>query len=121
MAKISVAFTYYTGVRGGLFPSVKAVLTGSWDATGRHSTIWSSADMRRVDIGEDGCLCFTVTAKLDDSQLNQAFQWGVTFIDANGSQTWAIPTEVNDRASEQCHREFILRRSGQTENYYLTH
>jgi 1,4-alpha-glucan branching enzyme len=121
MAKISVAFTYYTGVRGGLFPSVKAVLTGSWDATGRHSTIWSSADMRRVDIGEDGCLCFTGTAKLDDSQLNQAFQWGVTFIDANGSQTWAIPTEVNDRASEQCHREFILRRSGQTENYYLTH
>jgi 1,4-alpha-glucan branching enzyme len=76
--------------------------------------------MRR-EVADDGCLCFRVTVSLDEGELGRWFQWGVSFGCPDGSEIWAIPTEVKDRFSRDRHRSFQLCGPDQEEQYYLTH
>ena len=118
MALIPVNFEYLTGLRRPTLAN--ASLTGSWDSQGRRSEQWTEVPMTAFTAA-DGCPGFRATINLDDSQIGQAFHWGV-FVDApQRAHLWAITTEVNDRNSADCYRTFTLNGTGQTERYYLTH
>jgi len=70
---------------------------------------------------DDGCPAFRATVELDDSQIGQAFRWGVTVDTATDPNRWGIPTEVSTPDSDARERVFTLQGSDQTESYYLTH
>ena len=117
--KVPVSFTYHTGIRGEILPEVDgAILRGSWDVNGNPSPNWASSEMNITPAGEDGCMQFDGTVQLESGNR---FDWGVAFILKDGSEQWAIPTEIKDRASKQRYRSFNLNSSGQHERYYLTH
>ena len=123
MTKIPVRFVYVTGLDTNLFHNAR--LWGSWDMEGRYSETWTEAPMQAAR-GEDGCLCFTATFALDASQVNGRFRWGVRVDGPSGRGVWAIPTEVNDRLSDERTRSFALLPPAngagpQEERYYLTH
>ena len=118
MALIPVHFEYVTGLHRQFI--VNARLGGSWDATGRRAEAWSFTAMTPFTT-DDGCPAFRATVRLDDSQIGQAFRWGVSVDTQTGSPVWGIPTEVNDQASSERYRVFTLRGADQTERYYLTH
>jgi 1,4-alpha-glucan branching enzyme len=104
---IPVLFTYYTGIPVDALSNVRqAVLRGSWGGDGRYSDSWTSTEMRRTDRGEDGCLQFNGEIELDSTQIGREFHWGVAFTLRDGSEEWAIPTEVRDRVSTQRYRTF---------------
>ncbi|MEW6162169.1 MAG: alpha-amylase family glycosyl hydrolase [Nitrospirota bacterium] len=121
MAAIPVQFIYITGLKSNIFSNAR--LTGSWDTNGRYSDQWISLPMEPA-IGDDGCPCFGATVEFDDSQIGSQFRWGV-IIDAQlGTNLWGIPTELNDHASIERYRSFVLQPRGanpQEERYYLTH
>ncbi len=119
---MQVRFYYSTGLTRKMFRQAR--LIGSWDTNGHYSDDWTSCPMEAVRC-EDGSECFAATAKLDNSQIGRAFQWGV-FLDAPGnSSVWGIPTETNDQESSRRCRTFVLKDSSvpdiQEERYYLTH
>jgi 1,4-alpha-glucan branching enzyme len=118
MALIPLTFEYLSGLRAPFLVSAK--LTGSWDAQGFASEQWSSTTMKPFT-AEDGCPAFRATLELDDSQIGQTFRWGVLGDTPDRSNVWAIPSEVNDSASTERTRAFILRAANQTERYYVTH
>ncbi len=122
MAIIPVQFTYLTGLQGNIFSNAR--LTGSWDNNGQYSQEWSSVPMEQA-IASDGCPCFRATIELDDTQIGQAFQWGVTLDSPGGNNLWGIPTEINDGESQERYRTFTLETPNlnqpQEVTYYLTH
>jgi 1,4-alpha-glucan branching enzyme len=70
---------------------------------------------------EDGCPAFRATIRLDDSQVDQEFRWGVSVDTRSQPNVWGVPHEVNVPSSTERYRTFTLRGAGQTERYYLTH
>ncbi len=96
MALLPVRFEYLTGLAQPLFANAR--LSGSWDAQGRPSSTWSETAMEPF-VADDGCPAFRATVQLDDSQIGQAFRWGV-YVDAPAQQrAWTMPIEVNDPRS----------------------
>ena len=120
MATVPVQFTYSTGLVGDVFPGVRARLHGSWDRDGRYSNQWSITDMAREAPGDDSA-SFRASVDLDTAEQGKWFRWGVSFIRPDGQETWAIPTEVKDRASRERHRSFQFSGQPQDEGYYLVH
>jgi 1,4-alpha-glucan branching enzyme len=118
MALIPVHFEYLTGLKRRFF--IGARLTGGWNGQGRPSDQWTSISMTEFT-AEDGCPAFRATVNLDDSQIGQAFPWGVNVDTEQTPNLWGIPTEVNDATSTERSRSFTLRSANQTERYYLTH
>ena len=119
MALIPVNFEYLTGLRRPLLANAR--LTGNWDSPGPQ--------VRAVDRGADdgfhrgGRLSgFRATVNLDDSQIGQDFRWGV-FVDtpATSATSGVSPPRLMTRHPAERYRTFTLRRTGQTERYYLTH
>ena len=119
MPTIPVNFEYRTGLRRSFL--VSARLSGTWNAQGLRSEQWSSAVPMEAFTGEDGCPTFRATAQIDDSQIGQTFNWGVTVSTAERADVWGIVAEVNSATSTERYRSFTLQRGGQTERYFLTH
>jgi len=120
MATIAVRFRYLTGLKREIFRNAR--LTGSWDAAGRFSPVWSETPMV-PGIAEDGCPCFTATVELDDAQLGTRFRWGVR-LDAPGApNAWGVATEVPDMQSTDRFREFELTSApdSRQQDFYLTY
>ena len=117
MPLISVQFEYLTGLRRQFI--VNARLGGSWDGSGHRADAWSFTAMTPFT-ADDGCPAFRATVQLDDSQIGQAFRWGVSVDTQSLAPVWGIPTELNDRASSERYRVFTLHGADQTERYYLT-
>jgi len=120
MATAPVQFIYATGIVGAVLPGVSARLHGSWDAAGRYSEQWSSVDMVR-EAPATNSVSFRATVRLDTAEHGKEFRWGVSFIDPNGHETWAVPTEVKDRASRERYRSFLFLGASQEEQYSLAH
>ena len=120
MATVPVRFTYSTGVVGDVFPGVRARLHGSWDRDGQYSDQWSITDMAREAPGDDS-VSFRASVDLDAAEQGRWFHWGVSFVAPDGRETWAIPTEVKDRASRERYRSFQFSGQLQDEEYYLVH
>lgn len=120
MATASVRFTYATGLVGDVLPGVRARLHGSWDGAGRHSGQWSVIDMARDAPGDDS-VSFRADVDLDVAGRGAWFRWGVSFVHPDGSEVWAIPTEVKDRDSRERVRVFQFSGEPQGETYYLAH
>ena len=118
MALIPIRFEYLTGLRQPFL--VNARLTGNWNAQGLRSEQWATVPMEAFTV-EDGCPAFRATVNLDDSQIGQAFRWGVNVDTPQRPNVWGIPTEVSDAAVTERYRSFTLRAANQTERYYLTH
>lgn len=118
MALIPIRFEYLTGLRQPFL--VNARLTGNWNAQGLRSEQWATVPMEAFT-AEDGCPAFRATVNLDDSQIGQAFRWGVNVDTPQRPNVWGIPTEVSDAAVTERYRSFTLRAANQTERYYLTH
>src|SRR5215470_13510584 len=119
MATIAVRFRYLTGLKRQIFRNAR--LTGSWDAAGRFSPVWSETAMAS-GIAEDGCPCFTAAVELDDAELGTRFRWGVR-LDAPGApNAWGVPTEVPDMQSTDRFREFELTSAPDShqQDFYLT-
>jgi 1,4-alpha-glucan branching enzyme len=119
MVRFSVHLVYLTGVNGDIFPGVRARLHGSWDNSGHYTDTWTISNMVR-DIAEDGCVCFRAGIQLE-GEMGQSFKWGVSFVHPDGTESWAIPTEVKDTASRERYRSLRLSGPDQEERYYLTH
>jgi 1,4-alpha-glucan branching enzyme len=120
MANIPVTFTYITSVFGNPFPGFDATLLGSWDGDGRYNANWVSVPMAQQP-NDDGGICFTAKAMLDENESGKTFNWGVRFGDARGNTFWGIATEVSDPLSKDCHCSFVFEGKAQAEHYYLTH
>jgi 1,4-alpha-glucan branching enzyme len=112
MAPIPVHFEYLTGLRRQFIDNAR--LGGNWNATGRRADAWSFTAMTPFT-ADDGCPAFRATVSLDDSQIGQAFRWGVSVDTRSLAPVWGIPTEVNDRASSERYRVFTLHGAYQTE------
>jgi 1,4-alpha-glucan branching enzyme len=121
MSTIIVNFTYFTGLKRQIFHNVR--LFGSWDESGKYSDKWTFIPMEEA-IADDGCPCFKATLKLDASQIDRQFHWGVKLDSLEGEDIWGISTEINDLNTTECHRSFNLKSENsqpQEEVYYLTH
>src|SRR5262245_60725180 len=118
MPKLTIRFVYLTGLRRNLFRNVR--LSGSWDAEGRSSPLFSTVPMKAF-MAEDGCPAFSATVEFDDDQKDVVFRWGVLVDGPAGPNLWGILTEVPDPLSRDRHRTFILAEDGQEERYFLTH
>ena len=117
---ITVRFVFSTGIRREIFRNVK--LVGSWDASGKHATDWSAPPIAMVlERLEDGCPSYTANVEFDPAGSGREFQWGVRLDAPQRPDIWGIPTEVNDRFSDQRHRTFTLDPNGSEQRYYLTH
>jgi 1,4-alpha-glucan branching enzyme len=120
MAKISVKFTYLTGVKERLFTNAR--LHGEWDENGHYSDIWAITPMREIT-GEDGCPAFCAIVEFDSDQINREFRWGVSFDTDTAKDVWGIMSEVNAADSRDRVRSLRLTDTGSNEpravNYYL--
>ena len=85
MPTIPVNFEYRTGLRLSFL--VSARLSGTWNAQGLRSEQWSSAVPMEAFTGDDGCPTFRATVQIDDSQIGQTFNWGVTVSTAARANT----------------------------------
>jgi 1,4-alpha-glucan branching enzyme len=117
--KKTIRFTYYTGVARTLFDH--AILTGSWDRTGKFSDQWLKVHMEEIS-APDGCPAYTATWEIESENPRQLFYWGVKLDGPAGPQLWGIPTEENDANANLRRRAFTLGDSGSEEQvYYLNH
>ena len=117
---ITVRFIYSTGLRREILRNVR--LVGSWDADGRHAEDWSAPPtVMTLQQLEDGCPSYVATIEFDPSGIGCEFRWGVRLDAPQRPDTWGIPTEVQDHASTQRHRSFVLNAEGGEQRYYLTY
>ncbi len=114
MARITVNFTFHSGVRRQLFRNVR--LSGSWDVTGQFSNQWTEVPMVASQ-DETGCDAFNANASFDAVQTGTSFQWGVVADVAGAPNTWVVVTEVADENSSQRYRSFTLA-AGETQQDY---
>ncbi len=116
MASVKVTFTFHSGVKRTLFHNVR--LSGSWDATGKFSSLWTQTPMLPSQDGT-GCDAFSVTVALDATQVGTTFQWGV-FADLPGApNSWVVVTEVHDPNSSQTTRSFVLAAAASQQDYWF--
>jgi 1,4-alpha-glucan branching enzyme len=115
MASVNVTFTFHSGVSRTLFQNVR--LSGSWDATGKFSALWTQTPMLPSQDGT-GCDAFNVTVPLDASHVGTTFQWGVFADLAGAPNSWVIATEVPDPSSSQTTRSFVLGAAGASQQDY---
>ena len=120
MATQTVQFEFITGLTRSIFRNAR--LLGSWDGAGRYSDNWTESPMRE-EVGEDGCPIFRGSISLDVADKGKTFKWGVILDGPQGSSFWGIPTEVQDRNSNERHRRFVIdgARTPQIERYYFTY
>ena len=103
MAKVTVNFTFHSGVKRQLFRNVR--LSGSWDGNGQFSNQWTQVPMA-ASHDETGCDAFSASVSFDAAQMGTTYQWGV-FADIIGApNTWVVATEVLDENSNQRYRSF---------------
>lgn len=115
----TVQFQFITGLKRSIFDNV--CLSGSWDANGQYSDLWSEKPME-PKTGEDGCPIFVASVDFDTTEVGKTFRWGVRLDTKEESEVWGIPTEVHDKDSTERHREFTLSNSNaQVERYYFTY
>jgi len=120
MASVQIQFIYHTGIVGNVLPGVRARLHGSWDVAGRYSDQWSIRDMVREGPGAHS-VSFRTSVDFDTADEGKWFRWGVSFLEPEGREIWAIPTELRDRASRERYRSFQLSEQSHDEQYYLVH
>ncbi|MGF1643899.1 MAG: alpha-amylase family glycosyl hydrolase [Thiotrichales bacterium] len=116
MAQVTVTFEVFIGIHRPVFSGAR--LTGSWSDEGVYSSEWLVSPMEAY-VAEDGCAAWRTTIELDSTQIEWRFQWGVLLTDSVGLETWGIATESGTFEHPHRHREFILRESGQTEQYWI--
>ena len=116
----AVHFIFNTGISRPVFSNVR--LSGSWDASGNPSTLWSSTTMQAIT-GADACPAFEATVNLNQAQAGQQFQWGVMLDAPNNPNIWGILIEVPDPNSSARYRVFNLDAGPGTQEvqYYFTH
>lgn len=119
MATTTIRFKYASGMVGDVLTGVRARLHGSWDGEGLYSDQWLVIDM--TPNSADGSVSFHADVELDSVGHGTWFRWGVSFVCPDGSDTWAIATEVKDQTSRERFRTFQLSSQPTTEIYYLTH
>ncbi len=116
MASINVTFSFHSGIKRTLFRNVR--LSGSWDAAGKFSALWTQQPMLPSQDGT-GCDAFSVTVALDATQVGTTFQWGV-FADLPGApNSWVVVTEVHDPNSSQTTRSFVLAAAASQQDYWF--
>ncbi len=118
MSLIPVRIEYRPGVKQLDVSNVQ--LMGSWNAQGQFSKQWTCLPMIPF-AAEDGCHSFFANVCLAEQDIGREFRWGVTFDQGDQKNIWGITTEIKDIASNDRYCSFILKASGQTESYYLTH
>ncbi len=119
MAMKTVEFQFITGLKRATFRNAR--LRGSWDGQGRYSDHWTESSMQEA-VGEDGCPIFRALISLDLAGQGKTFKWGVVVDGLQGSNFWAIPTEVQDIHSVERYRQFQLTGGApQVERYYFTY
>jgi 1,4-alpha-glucan branching enzyme len=116
MAKITVNFTFHSGVRRQLFRNVR--LSGSWDATGKSSNQWTNVAMAASQ-DETGCDAFNASVSFDATQTGTTFQWGVIADIAGAPNSWVVVTEVPDENSNQRYRSFTLAAGATQQDYWF--
>jgi 1,4-alpha-glucan branching enzyme len=114
-----VRFRYLPGIKRDAFSNAR--LTGSWDAGGRYSTMWSTTPMAKVT-AEDGCTAYEASVDFPDDQAGWLFRWGVISDAPSGNNLWGIPTEVKVRDSTEQVRVFWLDGGPgvQEQDFYLS-
>src|ERR1700759_1180640 len=116
---IQVRFRYMTSVRSASFRN--AMLVGSWDEEGRHSTQWSSLRPMSAELGDDGCPSFACTAEFADDQVGKSFDWGAILAGPGGPKQWGIATELDDPFDARRHRSFVLQADTREVEYRLSY
>src|SRR5262249_34011506 len=112
-------FVFATGIRRPFARNVR--LLGSWDAAGRYSSTWSEPVPMQAVTLDDGCPGFQASVRFEASEAGKTFQWGVWLDCDQQSNLWGIPTEVNDPASTDRYRSFVLGTQEAQERYDLSH
>ena len=72
MAKVTVDFTFHSGVKRQLFRNVR--LSGSWDGNGQFSNQWTQVPMA-ASHDETGCDAFNASVSFDAAQMGTTYQW----------------------------------------------
>jgi 1,4-alpha-glucan branching enzyme len=116
MAKITVNFTFHSGLKRQLFRNV--TLAGSWDSNGQFSNQWTEAPMTAAQ-DETGCAASNASVSFDAAQAGTTFQWGVVADIAGAPNTWVVVTEVPDQNSTQRYRSFILASDQTQQDYWF--
>jgi 1,4-alpha-glucan branching enzyme len=105
-----VRFSYRPGLPSHRFENVR--LVGSWDG-------WSSTPMTPATDPE-GNPCFDAELDFDATGIGTTFRWGVQLDGPAGLGVWGIAAEVDDEASTDRVRTFVLGAATPAQIYYLT-
>jgi 1,4-alpha-glucan branching enzyme len=71
-------------------------------------------------IDPNGSPCFEIEVAFDAAEIGTMFQWGAQLDGPAGRDIWGIAAEVDDEASTDRVRSFVLSSSTPTQVYYLT-
>jgi 1,4-alpha-glucan branching enzyme len=71
-------------------------------------------------IDPDGCICFDADVDFDAAGIGATFNWGVQLDGPAGKGVWGIAAEVDDEASTDRVRSFVLSAGLPAQVYYLT-
>lgn len=116
MAKITVNFTFHSGVKGQLFRNTR--LAGSWDGNGQFSDQWTQVPMAASQ-DETGCDAFKASVSFDAALAGTVFNWGVLADITGAPDTWVVVTEVPDENSNQRYRSFTLEADATEQHYWF--
>jgi 1,4-alpha-glucan branching enzyme len=116
MAKVTVNFTFHSGVKRQLFRNVR--LSGSWDGNGQFSNQWTQVPMA-ASHDETGCDAFNASVSFDAAQMGTTYQWGVLADIIGAPNTWVVATEVPDENSDQRNRSFALAADATEQHYWF--
>jgi 1,4-alpha-glucan branching enzyme len=117
MSAQRVRFSYRPGLASHRFENVH--LVGSWDQAGRLAATWSSAPMA-PGTDPDGSPCFDAEVTFDAAGIGTTFRWGVQLDGPAGNGVWGIAAELDDEASTDRVRLFVLDAATPAQIYYLT-
>lgn len=112
-----VRFSYRPGLWSHRFGNVR--LVGSWNDAGRPAAAWSSTPMTPA-VDADESPCFNAEVDFDVAEIGTTFRWGVRLDGPAGRDLWGIAAEVDDEASTERVRSFVLSAGMATQTYYLT-
>ncbi len=112
-----VRFSYRPGLAWHPFHNVR--LMGSWDDAGSWAAAWSSKPMGPAT-DPTGTPCFEAEVAFEANAIGATFHWGVQLDGPVGHNVWGIAAEVDDEASTDRVRTFVLTTSTPTQIYHLT-
>ena len=112
-----VRFSFRPGLPTHRFNNVR--LVGSWNAAGKLAAVWSSTPMMPA-IDPDGSPSFDAEVDFDATGIGTTFRWGVRLDGPAGQGVWGIASEVDDEASTDRVRSFVLSAETAARIYYLT-